>query len=168
MPRTPAKERMSQMGKIKEMGGAKLKADAQVMKEGAQLLLKMQDGLYGVASEQGYEGLSRIMKNAEAVLARSGQVARALKALAVKAAKPKEEGYWELMIRNRVQIGEHPTTSAYRTVEAARAAMEEDIRETLAAKCPRFDEEDVHRIDENDVHLGDEIAYEIEWKDLFG
>ena len=156
------------MGKVKEVNGTKLKADAQLMKEGAQLLLKMQDGLYGVVSEQGYEGLSRIMKNAAAVLARSGQVARALKALAVKAAKPKEEGYWELMIRNRVQVDEPPTTSAYRTVEAARAAMEEDIRETLAAKNPRFDEEDVHRIDENNVHLADETAYEIEWKDLFG
>ena len=52
--------------------------------------------------------------------------------------------------------------------EAARAAMEEDIRETLAAKDPHFDEEDVKREDEDNVQLGDEIRYEIEWKDLWG
>ena len=102
------------------------------------------------------------------LLARSGQVALALKAMADKAAKPKEEGYYELMIRNLYQSEEAPTTSAYRTVEAARAAMEEDIRETLAAKDPHFDEEDVKREDADNVQLGDEIRYEIEWKDLWG
>ena len=72
------------------------------------------------------------------------------------------------MIRNLYQSEEAPTTSAYRTVEAARRAMEQDIRETLAAKDPKFDEEDVKREDEDNVQLGDEIRYEIEWKDLWG
>ena len=158
------------MGKIKQMEQAireadlaKLKNDTAVLTEAAQLLLKMQDGLNGIVSEQGVEGLRRYMSCAGMVLARSGQVALALKAMADRPA-----GYYELMIRNLYQSEEAPTTSAYRTVEAARAAMEEDIRETLAAKDPHFDEEDVKREDEDNVQLGDEIRYEIEWKDLWG
>ena len=158
------------MGKIKQMEQAireadlaKLKNDTAVLTEAAQLLLKMQDGLNGIVSEQGVEGLRRYMSYAEMVLARSGQVALALKAMA-----DEPQGYYELCIRNLYQCEEAPTTSAYRTVEAARAAMEEDIRETLAAKDPKFDEEDVKREDEDNVQLGDEIRYEIEWKDLWG
>ena len=163
------------MGKIKKMeqeireaDASKRKGDAAVMTEAAQLLLGMKDCLEGIVSEQGFEALEPYTRSGEMLLARSGQVALALKAMADEAAKPKSDGYWELMIRNLYQGEEAPTTSAYRTVEAARAAMEEDIRETLAAKNPRFDEEDVVREDENNVRLGDEIRYEIEWKDLWG
>ena len=34
--------------------------------------------------------------------------------------------------------------------------------------CVNTDEEDVKREDEDNVQLGDEIRYEIEWKDLWG
>ena len=34
--------------------------------------------------------------------------------------------------------------------------------------CVNTDEEDVRREDEDNVQLGDEIRYEIEWKDLWG
>ena len=163
------------MGKIKQMEQeireaevSKLKGEAAVMTEAAQLLLGMKDCLEGIASEQGEEELERFAKCPAMLLARSGQVALALKAMADKTAKPKAEGYYELCIRNLYQCEEPPTTSAYRTIEAARAAMEEDIRETLAAKDPKFDEEDVKREDEDNVQLGDEIRYEIEWKDLWG
>lgn len=162
------------MGKIKKMeqeireaDASKRKGDAAVMTEAAQLLLGMKDCLEGIVSEQGFEGLEPFTRSGEMLLARSGQVALALKAMADKAEKPNGDGYWELMIRNLYQSEEAPTTSAYRTVEAARAAMEEDIRETLAAKDPHFDEEDVKREDEDNVQLGDEIRYEIEWKDLY-
>ena len=163
------------MGKIKKMeqeireaDASKRNGDAAVMTEAAQLLLGMKDCLEGIVSEQGFEGLVPFTRSGEMLLARSGQVALALKSMADKAEKPNGEGYWELMIRNLYQGEEAPTTSAYRTVEAARAAMEEDIRETLAAKDPHFDEEDVKREDEDNVQLGDEIRYEIEWKDLWG
>ena len=163
------------MGKIKKMEQAireadlaKMKNDEAVLTEAAQLLLKMQDCIEGIASEQGEEELERFTRCPAMILARSGQVALALKSMADKAEKPKCEGYWELMIWNLYQSEEAPTTSAYRTIEAARAAMEEDIRETLAAKDPHFDEEDVKREDEDNVQLGDEIRYEIEWKDLWG
>ena len=158
------------MGKIKKMEQAireadasKRKGDAAVMTEAAQLLLGMKDCLEGIVSEQGFEALEPYTRCGAMLLARSGQVALALKAMA-----DKPEGYYELCIRNLYQCEEPPTTSAYRTVEAARAAMEEDIRETLAAKAPKFDEEDVRREDEDNVQLGDEIRYEIEWKDLWG
>ena len=154
------------MGKIKKMeqeireaDASKRKGGAAVMTEAAQLLLGMKDCLEGIASEQGEEELERFAKCPAMLLARSGLVALALKAMA---------DYYELMIRNLYQSEEAPTTSAYRTIEAARAAMEEDIRETLAAKDPHFDEEDVKREDDDNVQLGDEIRYEIEWKDLWG
>ena len=157
------------MGKIKKMeqeireaDASKRKGGAAVMTEAAQLLLGMKDCLEGIASEQGEEELERFAKCPAMLLARSGQVALALKAMA------DEQGYYELMIRNLYRSEEAPTTSAYRTIEAARAAMEEDIRETLAAKDPHFDEEDVKREDDDNVQLGDEIRYEIEWKDLWG
>ena len=163
------------MGKIKKMeqeireaDASKRKGGAAVMTEAAQLLLGMKDCLEGIASEQGEEELERFAKCPAMLLARSGQVALALKSMADKAEKPNGEGYWELMIRNLYQGEEAPTTSAYRTIEAARAAMEEDIRETLAAKDPHFDEDDVKREDDDNVQLGDEIRYEIEWKDLWG
>ena len=163
------------MGKIKQMEQeireaqvSKLKGEAAVMTEAAQLLLGMKDCLEGIASEQGEEELERFAKCPAMLLARSGQVALALKAMADKTAMPKAEGYYELCIRNLYQCEEAPTTSAYRTIEAARRAMEEDIRETLNAKDPKFDEEDVRREDEDNVQLGDEIRYEIEWKDLWG
>ena len=162
------------MGKLKKMEQeiretdlSKRKDGAAVMIEAAQLLLGMKDCLEGIASEQGEEELERFTRCPAMLLARSGQVALALKAMADKAAKSKEEGYYELMIRNLYQSEEAPTTSAHRTIEGARAAMEEDIRETLAAKDPHFDEEDVKREDADNVQLGDEIRYEIEWKDLY-
>ena len=158
------------MGKIKQMEQAireadlaKRKGGAAVMTEAAQLLFGMKDCLEGIVSEQGIEALEPFTRSGEMLLARSGQVALALKAMA-----DEPQGYYELCIRNLYQCEEAPTTSAYRTVEAARAAMEEDIRETLAAKDPKFDEEDVKREDEDNVQLGDEIRYEIEWKDLWG
>ena len=158
------------MGKIKKMeqeirevDASNRKGGAAVMTEAAQLLLGMKDCLEGIASEQGEEELERFAKCPAMLLARSGQVALALKAMAGE-----PQGYYELCIRNLYQCEEPPTTSAYRTIEAARAAMEEDIRETLAAKDPHFDEEDVKREDDDNVQLGDEIRYEIEWKDLWG
>ena len=158
------------MGKIKKMEQAireadlsKQKGGAAVMTEAAQLLVAMKDCLEGIVSEQGFEALEPYTRSGEMLLARSGQVALALKAMS-----DEPQGYYELCIRNLYQCEEAPTTSAYRTVEAARAAMEEDIRETLAAKDPKFDEEDVKREDEDNVQLGDEIRYEIEWKDLWG
>ena len=158
------------MGKLKKMEQeiretdlSKRKGSASVMIEAAQLLLGMKDCLEGIASEQGFEALESYAKWPSMLLARSGQVALALKANA-----DKPQGYYELMIRNLYQSEEAPTTSAHRTIEGARAAMEEDIRETLAAKDPHFDEEDVKREDEDNVQLGDEIRYEIEWKDLWG
>ena len=158
------------MGKLKKMEQeireadlSKRKGSAAVMVEAAQFLLDMKDCLEGIVSEQGFEALEPFTRCGAMLLARSGQIALALKAIA-----DRPEGYYELMIRNLYQSEEAPTTSAYRTVEAARAAMEEDIRETLAAKDPHFDEEDVRREDEDNVQLGDEIRYEIEWKDLWG
>ena len=158
------------MGKIKKMEQeireadlSKRKGSAAVMVEAAQFLLDMKDCLEGIVSEQGFEALEPFTRCGAMLLARSGQIALALKAIA-----DRPEGYYELMIRNLYQSEEAPTTSAYRTVEAARAAMEEDIRETLAAKDPHFDEEDVKREDADNVQLGDEIRYEIEWKDLWG
>ena len=92
------------MGKIKKMEQEireaevpKRKDDAAVMTEAAQLLLGMKDCLEGIVSEQGFEALERYTRSGEMLLARSGQVALALKAMADKAAKPKEEGYYELM-----------------------------------------------------------------------
>ena len=158
------------MGKLKKMEQeireadlSKRKGSAAVMIEAAQFLLDMKDCLEGIVSEQGFEALEPFTRCGAMLLARSGQIALALKAIA-----DRPEGYYELMIRNLYQSEEAPTTSAYRTVEAARAAMEEDIRETLAAKDPHFDEEDVKREDADNVQLGDEIRYEIEWKDLWG
>ena len=158
------------MGKLKKMEReireadlSKRKGSAAVMIEAAQFLLDMKDCLEGIVSEQGFEALEPFTRCGAMLLARSGQIALALKAIA-----DRPEGYYELMIRNLYQSEEAPTTSAYRTVEAARAAMEEDIRETLAAKDPHFDEEDVKREDADNVQLGDEIRYEIEWKDLWG
>ena len=158
------------MGKLKKMEQeireadlSKRKGSAAVMVEAAQFLLNMKDCLEGIVSEQGFEALEPFTRCGAMLLARSGQIALALKAIA-----DRPEGYYELMIRNLYQSEEAPTTSAYRTVEAARAAMEEDIRETLAAKDPHFDEEDVKREDADNVQLGDEIRYEIEWKDLWG
>ena len=158
------------MGKLKKMEQeireadlSKRKGSAAVMVEAAQFLLDMKDCLEGIVSEQGFEALEPFTRCGAMLLARSGQIALALKAIA-----DRPEGYYELMIRNLYQSEEAPTTSAYRTVEAARAAMEEDIRETLAAKDPHFDEEDVKREDADNVQLGDEIRYEIEWKDLWG
>ena len=158
------------MGKIKKMeqeireaDASKRKGGAAVMTEAAQLLLGMKDCLEGIVSEHGFEGLVPFMRSGEMLLARSGQVALALKAMA-----DEPQGYYELMIRNLYQSEEAPTTSAYRTIEAARAAMEEDIREALAAKDPHFDEEDVNCDDDDDVRLGDGVRYEIEWKDLWG
>ena len=157
------------MGKLKKMEQeireadlSKRKGSAAVMIEAAQFLLDMKDCLEGIVSEQGFEALEPFTRCGAMLLARSGQIALALKAIA-----DRPEGYYELMIRNLYQSEEAPTTSAYRTVEAARAAMEEDIRETLAAKDPKFDEEDVKREDADNVQLGDEIRYEIEWKDLW-
>ena len=157
------------MGKLKKMEQeireadlSKRKGSAAVMVEAAQFLLDMKDCLEGIVSEQGFEALEPFTRCGAMLLARSGQIALALKAIA-----DRPEGYYELMIRNLYQSEEAPTTSAYRTVEAARAAMEEDIRETLAAKDPHFDEEDVKREDADNVQLGDEIRYEIEWKDLY-
>ena len=158
------------MGKLKKMEQeireadlSKRKGSAAVMVEAAQFLLDMKDCLEGIVSEQGFEALEPFTRCGAMLLARSGQIALALKAIA-----DRPEGYYELMIRNLYQSEEAPTTSAYRTVKAARAAMEEDIRETLAAKDPHFDEEDVKREDADNVQLGDEIRYEIEWKDLWG
>ena len=157
------------MGKLKKMEQeireadlSKRKGSAAVMVEAAQFLLDMKDCLEGIVSEQGFEALEPFTRCGAMLLARSGQIALALKAIA-----DRPEGYYELMIRNLYQSEEAPTTSAYRTVAAARKAMEEDIRETLAAKDPHFDEEDVKREDEDNVQLGDEIRYEIEWKDLY-
>lgn len=162
------------MGKMKQMEQAIREADVKrteneraVLTEAAQLLLKMQDCLEGIVSEQGLEGIARYTRWGETLLARSGQVALALKAKADATEKP-QGGYYELMVRNLYLTDEAPVTSAYRTAEAARKAMEEDIRETLAAKNPRFDEEDVKRENADNVELGDEIRYEIEWKDLWG
>ena len=157
------------MGKIKKMeqeireaDASKRKGDAAVMTEAAQFLLDMKDCLEGIVSEQGFEALEPFTRCGAMLLARSGQIALALKAIA-----DRPEGYYELMIRNLYQSEEAPTTTARRTIEGARAAMEEDIRETLAAKDPHFDEEDVKREDEDNVQLGDEIRDEIEWKDLY-
>ena len=157
------------MGKLKKMEQeireadlSKRKGSAAVMIEAAQFLLDMKDCLEGIVSEQGFEALEPFTRCGAMLLARSGQIALALKAIA-----DRPEGYYELMIRNLYQSEEAPTTSAHRTVEGARAAMEEDIRETLAAKDPHFDEEDVKREDADNVQLGDEIRYEIEWKDLY-
>ena len=158
------------MGKLKKMEQeireadlSKRKGSAAVMIEAAQFLLDMKDCLEGIVSEQGFEALEPFTRCGAMLLARSGQIALALKAIA-----DRPEGYYELMIRNLYQSEEAPTTTAHRTIEGARAAMEEDIRETLAAKDPHFDEEDVKREDEDNVQLGDEIRYEIEWKDLWG
>ena len=157
------------MGKLKKMEQeireadlSKRKGSAAVMIEAAQFLLDMKDCLEGIVSEQGFEALEPFTRCGAMLLARSGQIALALKAIA-----DRPEGYYELMIRNLYQSEEAPTTTAHRTIEGARAAMEEDIRETLAAKDPHFDEEDVKREDEDNVQLGDEIRYEIEWKDLY-
>ena len=157
------------MGKLKKMEQeiretdlSKRKGSASVMIEAAQFLLGMKDCLEGTVSEQGFEALEPFTRCGAMLLARSGQIALALKAIA-----DRPEGYYELMIRNLYQSEEAPTTTAHRTVEGARAAMEEDIRETLAAKDPHFDEEDVKREDADNVQLGDEIRYEIEWKDLY-
>ena len=93
------------MGKIKKMeqeireaDASKRKGDAAVMTEAAQLLLGMKDCLEGIVSEQGFEGLEPYTRSGEMLLARSGQVALALKSMADKAEKPNGEGYWELMI----------------------------------------------------------------------
>ena len=157
------------MGKLKKMEQeireadlSKRKGSAAVMVEAAQFLLDMKDCLEGIVSEQGFEALEPFTRCGAMLLARSGQIALALKAIA-----DRPEGYYELMIRNLYQSEEAPTTTAHRTIEGARAAMEEDIRETLAAKDPHFDEEDVKREDADNVQLGDEIRYEIEWKDLY-
>ena len=157
------------MGKLKKMEQeireadlSKRKGSAAVMVEAAQFLLDMKDCLEGIVSEQGFEALEPFTRCGAMLLARSGQIALALKAIA-----DRPEGYYELMIRNLYQSEEAPTTTAHRTIEGARAAMEEDIRETLAAKDPHFDEDDVKREDEDNVQLGDEIRYEIEWKDLY-
>ena len=157
------------MGKLKKMEReireadlSKRKGSAAVMIEAAQFLLDMKDCLEGIVSEQGFEALEPFTRCGAMLLARSGQIALALKAIA-----DRPEGYYELMIRNLYQSEEAPTTAAHRTIEGARAAMEEDIRETLAAKDPHFDEEDVKREDADNVQLGDEIRYEIEWKDLY-
>ena len=157
------------MGKLKKMEQeireadlSKRKGSAAVMIEAAQFLLDMKDCLEGIVSEQGFEALEPFTRCGAMLLARSGQIALALKAIA-----DRPEGYYELMIRNLYQSEEAPTTTTHRTIEGARAAMEEDIRETLAAKDPHFDEEDVKREDEDNVQLGDEIRYEIEWKDLY-
>lgn len=90
------------------------RAGEAVMTEAAQLLLGMKDCLEGIASEQGEEELERFAKCPAMLLARSGQVALALKAMA-----DEPQGYYELMIRNLYQSEESPTTSAYRTIEAA-------------------------------------------------
>ncbi len=88
------------MGKIKKMEQAireadlaKMKNDEAVLTEAAQLLLKMQDCIEGIASEQGEEELERFTRCPAMILARSGQVALALKAMA-----DKPHGYYELMI----------------------------------------------------------------------
>ena len=163
------------MGKLKKMEQeireadlSKRKGGAAVMIEAAQFLLGMRDCLEGIVSEQGFEALEPFTRCGTMLLARSGQIALALKAMADKAERDDgATGYYELMIRNLYQSEEAPTTTAHRTIEGARAAMEEDIRETLAAKDPHFDEEDVKREDADNVQLGDEIRYEIEWKDLY-
>ena len=162
------------MGKLKKMEQeiretdlSKRKGSASVMIEAAQLLLGMKDCLEGIVSEQGFEALEPFTRCGAMLLARSGQVALALKAMADRTVEGDgASGYYELMIRNLYQSEEAPITSAYRTVEAARKAMEKDIRETLNAGDPKFDEEDVKREDENNVQLGDEIRYEIKWKGL--
>lgn len=77
----------------------------------------------------------------------------------------KQKRVWELMIRTPYN-GEAPTTTLYRSHENAKAAMEDDIRETLASGSPRFDADDLVRTDEDNVRIGDEIFWEIERKDL--
>ena len=88
------------MGKLKKMEQeiretdlSKRKDGAAVMIEAAQLLLGMKDCLEGIASEQGLEVLERYARWPSMLLARSGQVALALKANA-----DKPQGYYELMI----------------------------------------------------------------------
>ena len=77
----------------------------------------------------------------------------------------KQRRVWVLMIRTPYN-GEAPTTSLFRSHDAAKEAMEEDIRETLASPSPHFDPEDLLRQDEDNVRIGDEIFWEIEEKDL--
>ena len=88
------------MGKLKKMEQeiretdlSKRKDGAAVMIEAAQLLLGMKDCLEGIASEQGLEVLESYARWPSMLLARSGQVA-----LALKADADKPQGYYELMI----------------------------------------------------------------------
>ena len=78
---------------IREADLSKRKGSAAVMVEAAQFLLDMKDCLEGIVSEQGFEALEPFTRCGAMLLARSGQIALALKAIA-----DRPEGYYELMI----------------------------------------------------------------------
>ena len=160
------------MGKVKDMELAireadisRIKGEEAVLTEAAKLLVTLQDVLSGFVSEHGVEALARYTWAAGILIGRSGQVALALKAMADRVAKP---GCWVLTIRNMVIEGEAPQVSVHRSLESARAEMERDIRETLDAGDPHFDEEDVIREDADNVMLGEETRYEIRPTELCG
>ncbi len=67
---------------------------------------------------------------------------------------------WILMTHTPYS-GEAPTVKPCRSYAKAKAMMEEDIRETLACRSPRFDEEDLNREDSDTVRLGDEITWSV-------
>lgn len=62
--------------------------------------------------------------------------------------------------------GELPKVTAYRTHAGAKAAMEEDIRKTLASDSPAFDGEDLVREDDDHASIGDEVHWRIEQAEL--
>ena len=158
------------MGRVKDMELAireadisKLKGEEAVLTEAAKLLVTLQDVLSGIVSEHGVEALARYTRAGGILIGRSGQVALALKAMADRTANPR---CWVLTIRTMVIEGEAPQVSVHRTLAGARAAMERDIRETLDAGDPHFDEEDVIREDADNVMLGEETRYEIRPREL--
>ena len=58
--------------------------------------------------------------------------------------------------------GEADTVTVYRDRAKALAAMEDDIRETLAGESPRFDRADLVNDGAGEAHIGDEIYWYVE------
>ena len=78
----------------------------------------------------------------------------------------KQKWVWKLTIRTPYN-GEADAVSVYRTRAKAIAAMEEDIRETLASPSPRFDPECLVREGDASAHHGDEVFWDVERVELF-
>ena len=158
------------MGRVKDMELAireadisKLNGEQSVLTEAAKLLVTLQDVLSGIVSEQGVEALARYTREAGILIGRSGQVALALKAMADGKGTGDPDGIWVLWIDTPYN-GEAPTLTYWKTRERAKAAMEADIRETMADWD--LDEALVTREDDEHAHFENRIEWHIEEADL--